>query len=354
MFVVDTRAGITAVDREVTEHLRRYGLPILLVANKVDGPKIENDLGELYELGLGDPIAVSAEHGLGIDELLDAIEQRLAEHRPGTPDGETAEARPLSVAIVGRPNVGKSSLLNRLLGEERVLVSEVPGTTRDAIDTLLEKGERRYRLIDTAGIRRRGRVRLRAERFSVARARKNIERCDVAILVLDASEPFGAQDAHIAGYVREAFKPLVVAVNKWDLVEGREEAAKRWSDEVRLRLRFVKQAPMVLISARTGQRVMRVLEHADRLHEAAGIQVPTPEVNRWLQEVGRLPGQSGPGAPRLLYATQTGVRPPRFVVFCSDPTRVHFSLRRHLENSLRERFAFDGAPIRIDFRSRRT
>jgi GTP-binding protein len=353
MFVIDARAGITAVDREVAEYLRKRGLPILLVANKVEGPKVEPLVHELYELGLGEPIAVSAEHGIGIDDLLTSIEQLLAQHPMPSDSGDVDERPPLSIAIVGRPNVGKSSLLNRLVGEERVLVSEIPGTTRDSVDTLLDTGERLYRLIDTAGIRRRGRVRLRAERFSVARARKNIDRCDIAILVLDATDPFSAQDAHIAGYVSDAFKPLVVAVNKWDLIEGREEEAKRWSAEVRHRLRFVKQAPMVLISAKTGQRVSRVLEHADELHGAAGILVPTPEVNTWLQDVGRRPAGAGHGTPRLLYATQTGTHPPRFVVFCSDPSKIHFSFRRHLENSLRERFAFDGAPIRLEFRSRR-
>jgi len=353
MFVIDARAGITAIDHEVAESLRKRGLPILLVANKVEGPKVEARVHELYELGLGDPIAVSSEHGLGIDDLLTRIEQSLAEHTVPASSEDGVEPRPLSVAIVGRPNVGKSSLLNRLVGEERVLVSEIPGTTRDSIDTLLDTGERRYRLIDTAGIRRRGRVQRRAERFSVARARKNIDRCDIAILVLDANEPFGAQDAHIAGYVIDAYKPLVVAVNKWDLIEGREEEAKRWRAEVSHRLRFVKEAPMVLISAKTGQRVARVLEHADELHASAAIEVPTPEVNRWLQDVGRRPANAGPGAPRLLYATQTGTHPPSFLLFCSDPSKIHFSFRRQLDNSLRERFAFGGAPIRLEFRSRR-
>ena len=354
IFVTDARTGITAVDREVSEFLRKRGLPILIVANKVDGPKVEASVNELYELGLGEPIAVSAEHNLGVDELLTAIEQTLVEHGTRPSEADDAAPRPLNVAIVGRPNVGKSSLLNRLLGEERVLVSEIPGTTRDSIDTLLRAGDRHYRLIDTAGIRRRGRVQMRAERFSVAQARKNIDRCDVAILVLDASEPFAAQDAHVAGYVSDAFTPLVVAVNKWDLIEGREEQAKHWAAEVRHRLRFVKQAPMVLISAKTGQRVSRVLEHADELYAAAGIEVPTPEVNRWLQSVEHRPSSAGRRAPRLLYATQTGTRPPRFVVFCNDPAKIHFSFRRHLENSLRERFEFGGAPIRLEFRSRRT
>ncbi len=353
LFVVDARAGLTAVDRDVAQRLRGRGLPVLAVANKIDTAKQEPLATELYELGLGDPVAVSAEHGRGIDDLLARIESVLAERPASGPPAESVGARPLSVAIVGRPNVGKSSLLNRLVGEERVLVSELPGTTRDAIDTLLTIGDRQYRLIDTAGIRRRGKVRLRAERFSVARARRNIDRCDVAVLVLDATQPFSAQDAHIAGYVLDAFKPLVVAVNKWDLVEQREDAARRWTEQVAHRLRFVKQVPLVLISAKTGQRVRKVLHRAEELWAAGGIEVPTPEVNRWLQEVGGGQGSASPDAARMYYATQTGTHPPSFVVFCNDPRRLHFSTRRHLENTLRERFAFGATPIRLQFRARR-
>jgi GTP-binding protein len=256
---------------------------------------------------------------------------------------------------VGRPNVGKSSLLNRLVGEERVLVSDVPGTTRDAVDTLLTLDDRRYRLIDTAGIRRRGRVQRRAERFSVARARSNIERCDVAVLVLDAAAGFAAQDAHIAGYIQKSFKPLVVAVNKWDLIERREEEAKRWMERVSERLRFVKRAPMVLISAKTGQRVVRVLDEVDRLYADGGRTVGTADLNRWLQQTAgpQLHAPSRGRSLRLYYATQTGVHPPSFLLFCNDARLVHFSFKRHLENSLRERFVFGGSPIRLTFRNRR-
>jgi GTP-binding protein len=354
LFVVDARAGATAVDREVTEILRRRGVPLLLVANKIDAPKVEHLADDLYELGLGEPVPVSAEHGLGVSLLLEKIDGLIdLDAAAGDPPEE--EARPLHVAIVGRPNVGKSSLLNRLVGEERVLVSDVPGTTRDAVDTLLTVDDRRYRLIDTAGIRRRGRVQRRAERFSVARARVNIERCDVAVLVLDAAAGFAAQDAHIAGYIQDSFKPLVVAVNKWDLIEQREEEAKRWKERVSDRLRFVKRAPMILISAKTGQRVVRVLDEVDRLYADAGRTVGTSELNRWLQETAgpQVNAPSRGRSLRLYYATQTGVRPPRFVLFCNDARLVHFSFRRHLENSLRERFGFGGAPIRLAFRNRR-
>ena len=354
LLVVDGRAGATALDRELAAHLRRRGVPIVLVANKLDTPSLAALAHELFDLGLGEPQPVSAEHGLGIDALIERLEAVLElEGRPA-PEAPAEGPRPLAVAIVGRPNVGKSSLLNRLVGEERAMVSEVPGTTRDSVDTLIEVGSRSYRLIDTAGIRRRGRAISRAERSSVARAHRNIERCDVAVLVLDATEPFGAQDAHIAGYVAAGFKPLIVALNKWDLVAERESQARQRTEEVRARLRFAKQAPLLLISARTGQRVARIFGLASELHEAAGIRVATPEVNRMLQELGLAAGEPGPAGPRLYYATQTGIHPPSFVVFCNDPRRVHFSLRRRLENSLRERFAFDGAPIRLSFRARRT
>ena len=355
LFIVDVRAGLTALDRDVAALLRRRGLPIVLVANKVDSPKQAADVLELHELGLGAPVSVSAEHGPGIDDLLQRIDALLA--NAGIEPGEAVdeEEPPLSLAIVGRPNVGKSSLLNRLVGEERVVVSDVPGTTRDAIDTLLTVGARRYRLIDTAGIRRAGRVNRGTERFSVARARASIERCDVAVLVLDASEPFAAQDAHVAGFVQEAQRPLVVAVNKWDLIEEREQQAKAWEQTVRERLRFLKEAPLVLLSAKTGQRVTRLLDLADELWRAGGRHIPTPELNRWLQSAAgvqyRAP-QAG-GSTRVYYATQTGIHPPTFLVFCNDPRRVHFSFRRYLENSLREQFDFGGSPLRLRFRARR-
>ena len=352
LFVVDARAGLSALERELATRLRRRGTPVLLVANKVDVPSLEALAHEFSELGLGEPVPISAEHGDGVDELIDRIEPLLA---GGAPAAELPAAGAVRVAIVGRPNVGKSSLLNRLLGEERVMVSDVPGTTRDAVDTELEVQGRRYVLVDTAGIRRKGAVREGAETLSVVLARRSIERADVVVLVLDGSQPLTAQDTHIAGYATEAHKPVVVAVNKWDLVPEREAAAKAWEREVRSRLRFVKQVPMVLVSARTGQRVLSLLDQVDRLHEAAGRRVPTPELNRWLQEVARSERDSPARgrSVRLLYATQTGVRPPRFVLFCNDPERVHFSLRRHLENSLRERFGFGAAPLRLVFRSRR-
>jgi GTP-binding protein len=353
LFVVDGRSGATALDAEVASFLRRRGATVLLVANKIDGPAQDDAIHELHALGLGEPLAVSAEHARGIDELLTAIESRL----PGaseTPDGDAAD-EPIKVALVGRPNVGKSSLLNRLVGEERMLVSDIPGTTRDAVDTMLTARGRRYLLVDTAGMRRKGRPDEAVESLSVMRARQAIERADVVVLVIDGSEPITAQDTHIAGYAVDASRPIVVAINKWDLVEGREDRAKAWEQEMRERLRFVKEVPSVLVSARSGQRVVKILDRVDELFADSGKRVPTPALNTWLQEEAakerRAPAKGG--SVRLFYATQTGIRPPRFVVFCNEARRLHFSLRRHLENSLRERFGFGAAPLRLTFRSRR-
>jgi GTP-binding protein len=353
MFVVDARAGLSGLDLEIAAMLRRRSAPILLVANKVDVPGMEATVGELHTLGLGPPIPLSAAHGVGIDDLLDALDLLLegAESTVAVAPDRLA----LRIALVGRPNVGKSSILNRILGEDRYLVSEIPGTTRDAVDTILEREGRRYVLVDTAGIRRRGRVERATEAIAVVRARASIRRCDVVVLVVDGSEGIVAQDTHVAGYAQEAGRSVVVVVNKWDLVANREARAKEWEIEVRERLRFVKQAPVLLVSAKTGQRVSRILEIAERVHAAGGIRVPTPELNRWLQ-VAAARERSSPAAGRsvrLFYATQTGVHPPRFVVFCNDPARVHFSLRRRLENGLRDGFGFGPAAIHLQFRGRR-
>jgi GTP-binding protein len=302
---------------------------------------------------LGEPLPVSAEHARGIDGLLDAIQAHLPEAVEDADEAVTDE--PIKVAIVGRPNVGKSSLLNRLVGEERMMVSDVPGTTRDAVDTLLTYQNRRYLLVDTAGMRRKGRLHEAAESLSAMRARQTIERADVVVLVLDGSEPIAAQDTHIAGFAVDAARPIVVAINKWDLVEERDVKAKDWEHEMRERLRFVKAVPFVLVSAKSGQRVVKILDRVDEVYADAGKRVPTPLLNNWLQEEAakerRAPAKGG--SVRLFYATQTGTRPPRFLVFCNEARRLHFSLRRHLENSLRERFEFGAAPLRLTFRSRR-
>ena len=354
LFVVDARGGATALDREVASFLRRRGADVLLVANKVDGPAQDAQVHALYELGIGAPIPIAAEHGLGIEELLAEVELHLG---PEGEEGASADDEPVAtkIALVGRPNVGKSSLLNRLVGAERMMVSEVAGTTRDAVDTPLRFEGRPYLLVDTAGIRRAGRVHATAESLSVMRARQAIERADVVVLVLDGSAPIAAQDAHIAGHAVEAAKPVVVAINKWDLVEARESRAKEWEEEIRSRLKFVKGVPFVLVSAKSGQRVSKIFDAVDAVFADASKRVATPELNRWLQEEAERERGSPAkgGSVRLFYATQTGIRPPRFVLFCNEARRLHFSLRRRLENSLRERFAFGAAPLRLTFRSRR-
>ncbi|HJQ99577.1 MAG TPA: ribosome biogenesis GTPase Der [Candidatus Polarisedimenticolaceae bacterium] len=354
IFVVDARSGPTALDTDVASFLRRRGANVVLVANKIDEEKHRDAVHDLHRLGLGEPLAVSAEHGRGIDVLLEEVATRLE----GAGAGEEADPEPpaIKIALVGRPNVGKSSILNRLVGEERMVVSDIPGTTRDAVDTRLVLPDgRRYQLVDTAGMRRRGKVQATAESLSVMQARHAIDRADVVVLVLDGSEPLSAQDTHIAGYSQEALRPVVVAVNKWDLVEGREQRAKAWAEDVRIRLKFLKDVPMVLVSAKTGQRVDRILRSVDEVYASASRSVTTPEINKWLQEEAarerRSPAKGG--SIRLFYATQTGVRPPRFVLFCNDARRIHFSMRRRLENSLRERFGFGSAPMRLTFRSRR-
>ena len=357
LFVVDARTERTSLDEAVVEQLRRSRVPVLVVANKAESPRLETQLAELYGLGLGEPIPVSAEHGTGIAELLEAIDERLPEgtETETEADEEAGDlAKPLGLALVGRPNVGKSSIFNRLIGRERALVSEIPGTTRDAIDTVLELEGKSYRLIDTAGMRRRGRIRERVERFSVVRARHSIESADVCVLVIDASQPLAAQDTHIAGAILDADKPFLVAVNKWDLPDDREQTAKDWNERVRDRLRFAKEVPILLVSAKTGQRVDRILDTADELHKLDGIRVSTPDLNRWLEGIAQY--ERGATSTRqrvnLLYATQVGTHPATFVLFCSNPKKIHFSFRRHLVNSLREKFEFGSAPIRLFLRSR--
>jgi GTP-binding protein len=365
LFVVDARAGATALDLELAGILRRRNKPLLLIANKVDGDGAEALVHDLHVLRLGEPIGVSSEHGRGVDDLFTRIvaelEKCASRADPGgafdlqDDDEESELSTEVKVAIVGRPNVGKSSLLNRLVGEQRAVVSDVAGTTRDAVDTLLTLDDKRYRLIDTAGIRRPGRVQQAVEKFSVNRARANIARCDAAVLVLDASEGFAAQDAHIAGYVREGGKPMVVVVNKWDLIEDRKEEAAEWEERVRHRLRFARDVPMILISAKSGQRVRQVLRRVDQVHAESGIRVPTVELNRWAAELSGFDGRTPAGGRgfKLYYATQIGVYPPRFLLFCNDPKRAHFSLERFLDNSLRERFGFGSAALQLMFRARR-
>jgi GTP-binding protein len=349
VFVVDAKEGLTATDFEVADLLRRMGKPVLLVANKVDNERREAEVAQFYELGLGDPILVSAYHDLGLERLRAALRELL-------PPMEAGEAPPqeLAIAIVGRPNVGKSMLLNAILGQERVVVSELPGTTRDAIDTPLEYRGRRLLLIDTAGIRRRGRVLPGLERHSVQRAQQAIRRADVVLLVLDATEGVTAQDTHIAGLALAEHKGLVLVLNKWDLMEDTERNRERYARQVMSRFRFVPWAPIAFVSARTGLNVEGLLELALEVGDNRSLRVPTHQLNQVVREaMSRHPPPSrGRQQFKVLYVTQPEVRPPTFVFFCNDPGLLHFSYQRYLENVIRQHFGFEGTAIKLVFRGR--
>jgi GTP-binding protein len=348
VFLVDSLNGISSADQDVANLLRRSKKPIILGANKAEGKKGAQNAVELYELGLGDPIPFSAIHGTGTGDLLDAIVDQL----DASPIEEEDEPD-LSVAIVGRPNVGKSSLLNKLLGKERAIVSPIPGTTRDAVDTELRWHGKRVRLIDTAGIRRRGRIENGVEKFSVLRAVRAIERAEIAILVIDAEDGVTAQDTHVAGYVQEAKKGLIIAVNKWDLLEKDNSTATEYTAMVRRDLNFVDWAPLVFISALTGQRAPRVLELSATVQEQRDKRVTTPKLIEMVREaVTRHPRSEGGRQLKIYYATQADVRPPTFVFFVNDPKLMHFTYQRYLENQIRQTFGFDGTAIRMIFRGR--
>lgn len=346
LFIVDARAGITADDEEVAELLRRSRRSVILVANKVENFSDPTLIHEFYRLGLGEPFPISAAHGLNIGDLLDKVVALL----PAEAGQEDKDV--LKVAVVGRPNVGKSSLVNRLLGEERVIVSDLPGTTRDAIDTYIRCGEQEYILIDTAGMRRKSRVAAPAEHYSVLRALKAVERADVVLLVLDGTEGVTEQDKKIAGYGHEHGKASIILVNKWDLVPKDDKTAAKYEEEVRQELSFMAYAPVLFISALTGQRLLRVLPAVDAVGEEASRRIATGTLNAVVREAVILnppPAVKGQ-AVKILYATQIKIKPPTFLFFCNRPEEVHFSYHRYLENQLRKAFGFEGTPLRLIFR----
>ena len=355
LWVVDARKGITQLDEELASLLHATGKPVFVAANKIDFAKLENEATEFYRFGFEEVLPVSAEQGIGVGELLDAIIANLQLEQP-EPAREN-EPRELRLAIVGRPNVGKSSLLNRILGEERVIVSPVAGTTRDAIDTLLETPERRFRIIDTAGIRRKGKNDLMAEKLSVVMAKKSLERADVAVVVIDAEAGVSALDATIAGYALDAGCSIILAVNKWDtLVDKHTNSALEFERTLRDRMKFLEWAPVVTISALTGQRFDRILPLVLRADEARSRRISTSQLNDFFEKAvaqprgGTAPAPAKGGFSRLhvQYLTQIGVRPPRFVVFTSGgKPGLHFSYERYLQNRLREEFDFFATPLRI-------
>ena len=347
IFLVDVRGGVTTAEQEIADILRRASKPIVLVANKADNAKLEAEAVEFYQLGLGEPLAISAYHGRGTAELLDRVVSLL----PSLSAVE-AEQEGLKVAIVGRPNVGKSMLLNALLGEERVLVTEIPGTTRDAIDTLLDFDGKSVLLIDTAGIRRRGRVVKGIEKYSVLRALRAIERADVVLLVLDATEMVTAQDMHIAGYIQQAVKGIVLIVNKWDLVDDKDTS--RYTEYIREQIKFMSYAPVIYVSAKFRQGVSQIMPQANQIYQERLKRLPTATINSVVQQAvaSHILPRVGGKRLKVLYATQADVNPPTFVFFVNDPKLIHFSYRRYLENRLRQSFGFSGTSLRLVFKRR--
>jgi GTP-binding protein len=353
VFVVDGREGLVPGDEQIAQVVHGLGVPVLLAVNKTDDRRSRNRAMEFFSMGFEPVIEVAAEHGDGVADLLDEIVARLPKTR-----GAAAPVEPeTAVAIVGRPNVGKSSLVNRLLHEERVMVNELPGTTRDTVDVVLQWHKRRFRIVDTAGMRRPGRVASagQVEAVSVVLAKRAMARADVVVLVVDATEGAGDREAAIAGEAEEAGCGIVIAVNKWDLMKGSgPDFAKKFDEKLRFQLKFLDFAPIVRMSALTGDRTGKLLEVVDRVAAARQRRVTTSELNRFLEEVttAHAPTSKSRRDVRILYGAQTSVAPPSFVLFTNVASELHFSYERYLTNRLREAFGFEGTPIRLRVRRR--
>jgi len=345
--------GLTAADRDVAAMLLKSGKPTVLAVNKVDsGGQPPMDFYEFYNLGLGDPIAVSSVHGLGVGDLLDEVFSHIPEELFSKTEEENDTLR---VAIVGKPNAGKSSLVNKILGEERVIVSDVAGTTRDAVDTSFEKDGRKYTLVDTAGMRKRGKVDEGIERYSVLRSLSAVDNCDVCIIVVDASEGISEQDSKIAGYAHEKGKASIIAINKWDLIEKDTNTMKQFREKVDLELGFMTYAPQIYISALTGQRVSKLFELINYVHEQNSMRIATGMLNDVLAEATmkvQPPSDKGKRL-KIYYMTQASTCPPTFVVFVNNKELFHFSYLRYLENQIRGVFGLEGTPIRFIIRERK-
>jgi GTP-binding protein len=350
LFVMDGKEGLTPSDREIADILRRLNKPVFYTVNKIDGPQKEDKAFEFYGLGVDKLYSISAEHGYGLNDLMDEVIEVLPEAIESEEDGEATK-----VALLGRPNVGKSSLINRILGYKRVLVDEAPGTTRDAIDTRFERDGRKYRLIDTAGIRRKSRISLRLEKYSIVEALRTIDRSDVALLLLDSKEGVTDQDARIGGFIHEKGKGCVIVVNKWDLVEKDSQTMVGYEKEIYESLKYLSYAPILFISALTGQRVKKVLDTIDRVADETKKRVSTSPLNRALEGwVTRFPPPSYQGRQvKLNYMTQVSIAPPTFILYTNFPEGIHFSYERYLLNQMRAAFNFTGVPIRLHFRKKR-
>lgn len=348
LFFTDAREGLTADDRDVAQYLRRRHNNILLVVNKVDSPKQQDSLYDFYELGLGEPIAISAEQGLGLGDLLDEITARL-------PKGEPQKDGGISIAVVGKPNAGKSSLVNKLLNEERSIVSDIPGTTRDALDTKFIFNGQPLTIIDTAGIRRKRSIEDGSiERYSVLRSLGAIRRCDVALILIDASAGITEQDVKIAGYVHEQGKASVVLVNKWDIIEKDTKTSEKFKKQLYNNLAFMDYVDVQFISARTGQRLQRVLPAVLEAHAQSVRRIQTGVLNDVLNDAMAVnqPPSTGGRRLKIFYCTQVAVAPPTFIIFVNQTQLMHFSYERYLENCFRKAFGFKGTPIKIILRER--
>ncbi len=349
VFIVDGKAGLTAADREVGEMLMKTGRNVILCVNKVDSPKLPDDFYDFYELGLGEPIPISAANMLNLGDLLDRIIEEFPE---GSADGE--EDEDIKIAIIGKPNVGKSSLVNALIGEERMIVSNIAGTTRDAIDSPFEHNGQKYTLIDTAGIRRKKKINEDIERYSIIRAISSIERSDVCILMIDAQEGVTDQDKKIGGLAHEAGKGIIIAVNKWDLITKDSHTMSKFERDVRAELSFMPYAPIIFISVVKGQRLLNVLELADRVAHNCSFRIPTGQLNAVIADATLMkqpPSDKGKKL-RIYYVTQVGVQPPLFSFQVNKRELMHFSYARYLENRLRETYDFSGTSIKFVFREK--
>ncbi len=354
IFVVDARNGMVSLDEEIAEFLRKLNKPIFVAANKSETESVSQQAQEFYQLGFEGVYPISAEHGHDLGELLDAVTEKLPLVVARKP-----QSREINVAIIGRPNVGKSSLINKLLGQERVIVSPIPGTTRDAVDTVFaatddEGNPIKLRVIDTAGIRRKGKTFDMEEKMSVVMARKHIERADVVLVLIDGIEGVTALDANIAGYAHEAGRSVIIVVNKWDAVEKDGYTIYSFEEKVRMAMRFLEYAPMVFISALTGQRVVKLPELIAKANRARNLRIPTAELNVFYTEHLEQPKATTPSGKKVKvkYITQSNIRPPTFVLFSNSPKQLHFSYERYLINRLRETFDFYATPIRIKLKGR--
>ena len=352
LFVCDARSGIVQEDADVARILRKSGKPIVLAVNKADSPKQELNVYEFYNLGLGEPFPISAANHLGIGDLLDAVVAKFPQNKAGVFDNDEDQ---IKVALIGRPNVGKSSIFNSLVGQERSIVSDVAGTTRDAIDTPVVRNGQKYLFIDTAGMRRKGKIDEPIEKYSIIRSLRAVDRSDVVLMVIDAVDSVTEQDKKIAGYAHEAGKGIVIVVNKWDAYEKDENSTLRYTETLRKELIFMQYAPVVYVSALTKQRIHRLPEVINYVAEQNAMRVATSVLNQVIADAVAInppPTEKGQRL-KILYATQVKIKPPTFVIFVNEPEIMHFSYQRYLENKLREAFGFEGTPLSMIIRGKK-